>query len=130
MKLYSCRVRLHGSVMNEVFKEAVTATEIHVLRALHGPDAVLDITPRADIERTSAEERDRLAFQYPQYADGMNSQQIDIVSKLFGPMTELPKELAGFEINREVVEEAQKPVVKPVELRKAEAKRLESLITA
>lgn len=64
MQLYSIKVRLGGLVNNEVRKSGVTAAEIMVLRALHGDDAVVDITSAKMDHRTHAEERARLNAIY------------------------------------------------------------------
>jgi hypothetical protein len=38
VKLYSCKVRLSGSLYNEVPKANVTASEVYIFRLLHGGD--------------------------------------------------------------------------------------------
>jgi len=85
MKLYDCKVRLHGDVRDEVRKRNVTMGEIRMLQQIHGEDAVSEVTPlktdalslhpdRKDDLRTEAEERDRLAAAYGEKA----------VAQLFG----------------------------------------------
>lgn len=85
MKLYNCKVRLHGDVRDEVRRRDVTAGEIRVLQQIHGDDAVLEITPtgaeamsllpmKETDFRTEEEERDRLAHLYGEAA----------TAKLFG----------------------------------------------
>jgi hypothetical protein len=70
MKLYDCTVRLNGSLHNEVNKADVTPAEVHVLRALHGSDAVINVKPAMDGKKhkvskvKSAEERARLTAIY------------------------------------------------------------------
>lgn len=64
MDLYRGKLRLAGSVMNEVAKVNMTAAEIEVLRALHGADAVVDIVRTGKDGRTSAQERQRLNHLY------------------------------------------------------------------
>lgn len=88
MKLYSCRVRLHGNVLHEVKKTEVSAAEIKILRFLHGSDAVLDVTETGKANRTEAEERARLSEIYTAYSEveGMSSTPTSLVDKLFGPM--------------------------------------------
>lgn len=44
MLAYDCKVRLAGSVNNEVRKYGITAAEIAMLKYTHGPDAVVEIT--------------------------------------------------------------------------------------
>lgn len=85
MKLYTCKVRLHGDVRDEVRKRNITSGEIRLLRQIHGEDAVLEIAltgveARSDDPsmkgalRTEEEERDRLVGIYGEKA----------VGKLFG----------------------------------------------
>jgi hypothetical protein len=64
MQLYNCKVRLDGSVANEVRKADATAAEIEILRAIHGDDAVVDIVETRMDRRAHAEERARLNAIY------------------------------------------------------------------
>lgn len=95
MQLYNCKVRLHGSLLNEVRKEDVTASEIFVFRALHGDDAVVEIehTGRQAKGRTDMAERERLNHEY-----GAGLSTIDHVKSLngiFGAMGSLPQAMPG-----------------------------------
>ena len=104
MKTYSCKVRLGGSVMHEVPKDEVTAAEVTILRYIHGDDAVLEIKPVGDIDRSDVAELDRLRETYGQTGDGdVISPRKDIVSKLFGigATAALPKALPGIELPTE-----------------------------
>lgn len=86
MDQFDCKVRLAGSVSNEVRKELVTAAQIIVLRQIHGEDSVLDIVGRKEVERRDDEERDRLAKEYGAAK----------VAELFGPVhNPLPKTVPG-----------------------------------
>lgn len=62
--VYKCKLRLDGSVLNEVPQTDVTAAEIEMLRGLHGSDAVLDIKETGTIERTDAAERAAVKNKY------------------------------------------------------------------
>lgn len=65
MRTFSAKVRLSGSLYNEVPKTELTVPEIIVLRALHGADSVVDIRDNgAPISRTAEEERNRLELLY------------------------------------------------------------------
>lgn len=68
MDLYSCKVRLDGSLDNEVIKHNVTAAEIHVLAAMHNGQGkhppVVDIVKTGTVNRSDAKERARLADTY------------------------------------------------------------------
>lgn len=64
MRQFACKVRLGGSLYNEVPKGEVTAAEIIVLRAIHGKEGVIDIKEVEPVKRTSEEERARLISSY------------------------------------------------------------------
>lgn len=50
MKLYTAKVNLHGSDLNQVLKHDLTAAEIIVLKRIHGGDAVIDIIENSKSE--------------------------------------------------------------------------------
>lgn len=100
MKLYDCKVRLHGDVRDEVRKSNVTSAEIRVLQQVHGEDAVSEIIPTGGLahsqipERTNelcddVEERDRLSRLYGE----------KVVAVLFGA----PQVSVSSEISSELV---------------------------
>lgn len=69
--MYDCTVRLSGSMLNEVRRVGVTASEIKVLKALHtGPETGVEVvhsivrSKPASVDRDDFEERERLQFQY------------------------------------------------------------------
>lgn len=64
MKLYSVKINLAGSLLNQVRKEHVTAAEIVLLRSVHGNDAVTEIKHVANVNRSDRAERARLAKLY------------------------------------------------------------------
>lgn len=81
MKLYNCKIRLHGNPLDETRKRGVTAGEIRLLKQIHGDDAVLEVTPTGEVAandagepRSEAEERARLERIYGEKP----------VSKMFG----------------------------------------------
>jgi hypothetical protein len=57
-------VKLGGDALNTVPKSGVTAAEIAVLQMIHGGDAVYDIRPTGQVERTQRVERERLKTIY------------------------------------------------------------------
>lgn len=63
-KVYSCKLRLEGSVLNEVPKNDVTAAEIEMYRALHGSDAVVNIVETGEKTSTDAAERERVKSKF------------------------------------------------------------------
>lgn len=81
MKLYSCKVRLGGSVLNEVRKTDVTKAEISILRALHGTDAVSEVLPNGSVARDADEERTRLESIYLGGSDTTRAK----VAEMLGP---------------------------------------------
>lgn len=89
MRIYSAKIRLAGSVLNEVRKLRLSAPEVMLLQSLHGSDSVLDIQETSDEKRKHGDERERLAGIYGAEA----------VVKIFGPALnplplrlELPKD--------------------------------------
>lgn len=87
---YQCRVRLSGSLHNEVPRYGLTAPEMHILQFLHGDDALIDI--RRDGQQSyasDADERERLNAVYGRaFAE---HKEIKSVAMLFGIGNELPK---------------------------------------
>lgn len=97
MKLYSCKVRLSGSLYNEVPKSDVTAPEIQILRVLHGDDAVAEIRETGRNKVGQAEERARLIEAY---GGGLVAQQLgklpdQAFNSVFGIAGRLPDDVPG-----------------------------------
>jgi hypothetical protein len=66
MQTANVLLALGGQRGNSVPKRGVTAAEIAVLMAIHGVDAVYDITPLdEEVERSSRDEKARLFEKYP-----------------------------------------------------------------
>lgn len=101
MQLYNCKVRLHGSLYNEVRKEAITAAEIAVLRAIHGQtggiDAVTEIEHigRKDSSITDAYLRDYLSHEYSMGLAAI--EEIKSLNGIFGVAGQLPDKIQGVE---------------------------------
>jgi hypothetical protein len=103
MRLFSCKVRLGASLVNEVVKIGVTAPEIVVLRVLHSPPSeagaidpsvVTEIKAQAkEVERTDTEERQRL---HETYGVALKKKEMT-VGTLFGVGVPLPKSVEGLE---------------------------------
>lgn len=99
-RLYDCKVRLSGSVQNEVPKFNVTAPEITVYQAIHGSDSVVSIKANGKLaKRTDAKERARLTdiFANPALSVGEAlEKKMRLLSDLFGHASNaLPKEYAA-----------------------------------
>lgn len=116
-KLYDCKLRIGGSVLNEVRKDQITASEIEVYRVLHGSDAVLDIKEAGEVKRTDREERARLEelFANPATAMGESlAKKKRMLSDLFGhERLPLPKELDLSPAQPEDDEDAGEETVAP-----------------
>lgn len=78
MQTANILLALGGDSGNQVPKYDVTASEIAVLRAIHGEDAVTDILPLdAGVERTNRSELARLRARYGAAADGEGNRVVD-----------------------------------------------------
>lgn len=94
-KLYACKLRLNGNVLNEIRKTDVTAAEIEVLRALHGSDSVLDIEETGRVNRSDRDERQRLTQEYASFSIGEAlERKRRMLTELFGhARNPLPKDM-------------------------------------
>lgn len=122
-KLYSCKLRLNGSVLNEVPKDEVTAAEIEMLRGVHGSDAVLNIKGAGSVERSDADERARVLSMFVNPlldAPPRIKAKTEMFSTLFGHKSQpMPKTLEADETIEDIVEE--KPVAPPIRRTRAPA---------
>lgn len=113
--LYNAKLRLGGSVLNEVPLIEVTAPEIDILRVLHGgDDAVIEIKSAGSIERSHAEERARINQKYAGGGENMENQakkKLAMIRDLFGnDRLPLPTELDEVKAEEpEIDVEAAKP---------------------
>jgi hypothetical protein len=123
MDLYTCKVRLDGSLDNEVIKHNVTAPEIHVLAAMHNGQGkhppVVDIVKTGTVNRSDAKERARLADLYT-HGELVEDRGSKMITGMFGvagvplPQTYVaPEVFAAEEYNPGEEEEAE--VITPVE---------------
>ncbi len=64
MQIANILLALGGDSGNQVPKYDVTASEIAVLRAIHGDESVTDVFPTGEIDRTHRAERERLTHIY------------------------------------------------------------------
>lgn len=121
MEAYSCRVRLGGSLHNEVLKPHVSAADVLLLRHIHGEDAVTDIkhvgpleleVPSFDDEKqretfvrkrpTDRELRAHLTAFYGTGEFDSSTSGSKMMQTVFGPPTvPLPKELDDVEHKKE-----------------------------
>ena len=97
MDYYKAKVRLSGSMLNEVWKDRLSAPEVLLLRKIHGSDAVCDLE-KVDAKKVDhQEERQRLYLTYPA-AINVDAKR-HYVEELFGPNhNDLPVTVPGVAI--------------------------------
>lgn len=128
MKLYKTRVRLSGSILNEVWLHNVTAAQLLVLTEIHkGGDnfPLAEVTETGSVQRTDSRERERLRREYYEWNLGNGDKLLRDV--LGAPGTPLPQEYAPpvsepyDDYDEELVEHQEEPeaietLSKPVEV--------------
>ncbi len=95
MKLYKTRVRLGGSILNEVWLQNVTAAQLMVLTEIHkGGDnfPLAEVTETGSVQRSDARERERLRREYLEWNLGNGEKLLRDV--LGAPGTTLPQAYA------------------------------------
>lgn len=95
MHYYKTKVRLNGSVNNEVWK-IVSAPELLLLQYIHGNDAVSEVTEVKNNKIDLFEEKNRLRESYNQ-ALSKKEQTID---GIFGALGTLPERLPTEQLRR------------------------------
>lgn len=99
MKLYSCKVNLAGSLLNQVHKVNVTPAEIVLLRAVHGNDAISDIKHVANVNRSDRAERARLAGIYTMTTPKGTKRGDELIREFLGIESQaLPEEPPKIEV--------------------------------
>ena len=90
--LYDVKLRLSGSMLNEVRKEGITAPEAMIYQSIHGPDSMAEMKPSGEQwseRRTDRDERARLVAMFE-----TSQSKRGFVSRMFGPATmQLPREM-------------------------------------
>lgn len=96
MNLYDAKVRLLGSLNNEVYKHDLTASEIAILQRMHGRDAVVGVKQVGEVrKRTDRSERNRLAGIYQSGPSADNKTRLSgesFIDSVLGVGNALPKE--------------------------------------
>ena len=89
-KTFSCKVRLGGENDQVIPKHGVTIAELHILKTLHGNQAVIDVQPHGVRNNVvTAQEVDRLRQTY-------DSPRRKVVEELYpGAFPSLPNSLAS-----------------------------------
>lgn len=96
MKLYKTRIRLAGSILNEVWLHNVTASQLLVLTEIHkGGDnfPLAEVTETGSVQRTDARERERLRREYHEWNLGNGDRLLRDV--LGPPGAPLPQDYAA-----------------------------------
>jgi hypothetical protein len=111
MQTAHCWVALGGDTGNTVPKFDVTPAEIAVLQLIHGSDAVFDIVPVGDINRSNRDERSRLqAF----YGKPEGSREASAVDRLFpGIAARLPESFNEIELDESFFKATERATLKP-----------------
>ncbi len=102
MQIALAEILLNGNLQHSTVR-VVSAPEILILRDIHGSDAVINVTDSATLERTNAEEIDRLKLFFGSEA----------FTKVFpGSMPKLPTTFAevGVEVSKDI--SPKKPMIK------------------
>src|ERR1700749_4879376 len=115
MKLYRTRVRLGGSILNEVWLDNVTASQLLVLTEIHkGGDnfPLAEVSETGSVKRTDARERARLRPEYIEYRlEGVDKLLRDVLG---APGTPLPQFYAP-PVADPMEEEYDDSVIEPAE---------------
>lgn len=97
MNVFNAKIRLAGSIGNEVHKWGLTVPELIILRVLHGTDGVVDIQHAGIADIDDIEERERLSTVYDEGLMNLGDDAKTSVSKMFGgDYNPLPSELRGY----------------------------------
>lgn len=70
MEFYNCRVRLAGQITHDVPRARVSQREVTLLRAIHGPDAIIELKAVDVVEYTRPQLEEHymeLAREYGRY---------------------------------------------------------------
>jgi hypothetical protein len=118
MQTVNCVVAIGGDQGNTVPKFGITIAEVAVLRAIHGPDAIIDIELAGDVERGNRDERLRLLKEYvARDEDGKL-----IVENLFpGVGAKVPEDLEDLGLPEELMKPLERASQKPAKRGKAQA---------
>jgi hypothetical protein len=92
MQFCDCLVFIGGDIGNSVMKKGISAPEIAVLRALHGADAVRNITVTSNDDVDQDNLRETLLLKYK-----------DVVTNLFGRYGDLPKTLDAARVEKDMI---------------------------
>lgn len=103
MQTANIMLSIGGDSGNTVYKANVTAAEIAVLRAIHGDDAVRDIDPQGDINRSNRDEITRLRSIYGKARiDDAAGAKVPVVNALYpGSAARVHEKLSELDIPEE-----------------------------
>ncbi len=101
--LYDAKIRLSGSMLNEVRKCGITAPEAMIYQSIHGPDSLAEIKA-AKGEVTHRESSDRIERERLARMFEISSEKRGFIAKVFGPPTmALPRTMPeDFEVDQAI----------------------------
>ena len=105
MQLVNCVVALGGDQGMTVPKFGITVAEVAVLRAIHGPDAIIDVELAGETDISNRDERKRLLTNYlARDEDGKS-----IAENLFpGVGAKVPEFLEDLDLPEEVMKPVER----------------------
>jgi hypothetical protein len=117
MQTANILLALGGDTGNTVPKFGVTPAEVAVLQLIHGSEAVFDIMPGEDVERTNREELQRLRFTYGKPEGSNEPSAVNVLfpgaaARVFESFDELDLDESFYKAERRV---KPKPAPEPVE---------------
>lgn len=95
---YSAKIRLSGSVLNEVIKENMSAAEVMILRRLHGNDALIGLQEVTSDKTPHEQELEYLKKTY--CSSSQNRTKINF-EQMFPEHIPLPNRLRDFDVKEE-----------------------------
>jgi hypothetical protein len=97
MQVFNATINLEGNFANAVARRGLTTPEIYVLRRLHGDDAVIKIEHVGYADVDSADERERLDYEYGAGLANLTGDAKTSIEKMFGgDFAPLIEELRGY----------------------------------
>lgn len=106
MRRYDLKIRLSGSVQNEILKDKVPAAEVMLLRRLHGGDAIVILKEWPSDKSEHDEVREELERNYSRALEKLEPTPMTF-EQIFGPShIALPDRLPDIE-KREKMEKAE-----------------------
>lgn len=126
MQTANCMVHIGGDSGTTVPKYRVTASEIAVLRAIHGPSSITDVEPTEDVQRGDRAEIARLHEIYtrPDSKDGpVHTLFPGVAARAYQTLDELEIPADFYKAESRVKPKAAEKSAKPGKAKKADAEQ-------